>query len=55
MDKLQRTLLAMHENAQLTIHNTLSELAESVYLLHDQGHRKEPSDDGSIEAEETPL
>lgn len=26
-----------------------------MYLRHDQGRRKEPSDDGSTQAEETPL
>lgn len=50
-DKLRRTLLAMQENCQLAIHNSLSELAKSVYLRHDRGRRREPSDDGSTKAE----
>ena len=43
----------MQENIQATIHNSMRELAESVYLQQrDRG--RQPSEDGSTEADGTP-
>lgn len=49
-EELRRTLLAMQENIQVTIRNSMRELAESVYL-HQRGRRQPSEEDGSTEAD----
>lgn len=52
-EELRKTLLAMQENIQATIHNSMRELAESVYLQQ-RDRRRQPSEDGTTEADDTP-
>ena len=51
-EELRRTLLAMQENIQATIHNSIRELADSVYLQQrDRSPRRLPSADGTTKAD----
>lgn len=54
-ENLQRTLLAMQKNIQVTIHNSLREFAESVYMCHYPDRWRDPTYDGLVDVETNTL